>query len=351
MEALGEFIDRMKRIFKVALCGYYGFGNLGDELLAEALVGLLEKHEIARSEMIILSSAPDLYEKRFGIKSIRRDDPAALWKVFRRTKSLLLGGGGLFQDVTSFRSCLYYWSVVRMAKLAGCRVWAFGNSIGPLKRKLSLHLTTNAYKACDFVAVRDHKALTWIRDRNIMGYKVPDPVIYLWKEHMLTTSKPINDNGLLVNFRPWDGVLERQSAEAVSNFARERDLSVMGVALSEEDRVCMEEICREGIIAFREIKKIDTLNDALEVMGSGKVAVGMRLHFCVLSLMLGFSPTAIPYDPKVKEFAAEWGLPLWELGTPLRVLPKGDATIRNKLVAAKDKIEALMAKALSQTIG
>lgn len=351
MEALGKFIGRMKRIFKVALCGYYGFGNLGDELLAEALVKLLEKQGVARSEIVILSSAPDLYEKRFGIKSIRRDDPAALWGVFRRTDSLLLGGGGLFQDVTSFRSCLYYWAVVRMAKLAGCSVWAFGNSIGPLKRKLSAYLTTRAYKACDFVAVRDQKALTWIRDRGIVGYKIPDPVIYLWNERMLTASMPIDNNRLLVNFRPWNGVLERQGAEAVSSFARERGLSVIGVALSEEDRLCMEEIHREGIIAFREIKRIATLDDVLEVMGSGEMAVGMRLHFCVLSLMSGFSPTAIPYDPKVREFAAEWGLPLWERGRPLRVLPKEDATIRNKLVSAKDSIEALMTKALNQMIG
>ena len=50
---------RPEREFRVALCGYYGFGNLGDELLAEALIAALERCGIKRGEMAMLSASPD----------------------------------------------------------------------------------------------------------------------------------------------------------------------------------------------------------------------------------------------------------------------------------------------------
>jgi len=42
---------RGKRDLRVVLCGYYGFGNLGDELLLEALIDGLESCGVGRGEM------------------------------------------------------------------------------------------------------------------------------------------------------------------------------------------------------------------------------------------------------------------------------------------------------------
>lgn len=348
MEPLGAFVGRMSRRFKVALCGYYGFGNLGDELLAEALIKLLEEEGISKEEMVLLSSLPGVSERKFAVKSVKRDNLIALWNILKQTESLLLGGGGLFQDVTSFRSCFYYWGVVRIAELAGCKIWAFGNSIGPLRRSISKYLTADAYKKCNFIAVRDQKALKWIEGRGLKGCLAPDPVLYLWEDS--TPSCLEARNHILVNFRPWGGVLERRGAEAVERFARKKKLNITGVALSEEDVDCMNCLSKEGVIDIKEIKTVTTLEEAIGVMKCGRAAVGMRLHFCVLSLMAGLAPTAIPYDPKVREFAKEWGLPVWEPENVLKVVPRESDTIGNKLAVAKKEIKTAMKRAVNEII-
>lgn len=40
--------DGVNRRYRAVLCGYYGFGNLGDELLASALVEAFEKIGVPR---------------------------------------------------------------------------------------------------------------------------------------------------------------------------------------------------------------------------------------------------------------------------------------------------------------
>ena len=153
-----------------------------------------------------------------------------------------------------------------------------------------------------------------------------------------------------MNFRPWDGVLERRGAEAVERFAREKKLNITGVSFSEEDLDCMNCLSKKGVINIKEIKTVTTLEEAIAVMKCGRVAVGMRLHFCVLSLMVGLIPTAIPYDPKVREFAKEWGLPVWEPENVLKVVPREGDTIGNKLVIAKKEIKTAMKGAVNEII-
>ncbi|HBG14661.1 MAG TPA: polysaccharide pyruvyl transferase CsaB, partial [Synergistaceae bacterium] len=46
----------MRRLLDVTLCGFYGFGNLGDELMAESLLDLLEKNGVSRDRVAVLSA-------------------------------------------------------------------------------------------------------------------------------------------------------------------------------------------------------------------------------------------------------------------------------------------------------
>lgn len=60
----------MTRKYDVLLAGYYGFGNLGDELLVDACVKLLEKNGIPRERIAVLSADPDGTQKTLGTASM-----------------------------------------------------------------------------------------------------------------------------------------------------------------------------------------------------------------------------------------------------------------------------------------
>jgi len=126
----------LTRKYDVLLAGYYGFGNLGDELLAEACVKLLEDNGVSRDRIAVLSADPGKTRESLGTASYDRWKLGEIRRAMKDSNSMLLGGGGLFQDRTSLRSCFYYWSLIRMARISSVKCWAVGQSLGPFNTTL-----------------------------------------------------------------------------------------------------------------------------------------------------------------------------------------------------------------------
>ena len=145
----------MSRRFDVALLGYYGFGNLGDDLLLEAFLGLLREAGVPEDHVIVFSAKPEETRSLCSVQSADRWSLASLWATLRRSETLLYGGGGLFQDATSVRSAVYYASVAHMARMAGCAPWSFGQSFGPFRTKTGEVLSRSAVGRMSVRGVRD----------------------------------------------------------------------------------------------------------------------------------------------------------------------------------------------------
>src|SRR5438132_576599 len=99
---------------KIVIAGYYGFDNLGDELILESILDGLGQ---ARSRAIVLSRAPKKTFARFGVASVNRWLPWSVFRAILRSNAFILGGGGLLQDRTSFFSLIYYLSLLAIAAL------------------------------------------------------------------------------------------------------------------------------------------------------------------------------------------------------------------------------------------
>lgn len=343
MEKMGEGVHCVKKDFRVALCGYYGYKNLGDELLAESLATLLETEGIQRREMIVLTNDPERTAADIRTPAVDRNNPVAVWKALGRSETFLLGGGGLFQDSTSVRSCVYYWGTVRMALKAGCVPWAFGQSVGPLARRLSGLVAFDALQRCRVRFVRDDHSLEWLARRGLEARKAPDPVFAL-----SGAGASRRGGNILLNIRPWGNGLPARVAEAVGEYAQRSGKPVIGAALSPEDEKCMTDVEEKGIIRFREIRRIMSSRDVSAAWSEVSAAFGMRLHFCVLSVMSGLRCVAVPYDPKVTSFANDWHLPLWNGSGPLPA-PETDCTdLPEKLAATREDLAAAMHAALEK---
>lgn len=312
MAPLARGRDGLKRDFDVLLCGYYGFGNLGDELLAHSLIALLERQGISRERIAILSACPEESRKTFGVEAFDRWSPWAIFRALSRSGSLVLGGGGLFQDTTSLRSPFYYWAIVRMATFLGCTPWCFGQSVGPLKTRWGRWLARNAMKRCASRYVRDERSHALLAQWGLESGISPDLVI------SMPVKKPEDSKGyILVNIRSWSGNLPERFAGVVADLSRKTGTPLLGVALVGDDLHIMEDLKARGFLPGDMAVRFLEPGNLSEVLGQGALAVGMRLHFNVLALIHGLSCIAVPYDPKVEAFAVAWGIPVWQGEGPL----------------------------------
>ena len=125
---------------KILIAGYYGFGNLGDELILSAVISHLNGRYKA-PEITVLSVDPADTIRTHQVRAISRWN---LWNVFKeiwRNDFLVLGGGGLLQNKTSQRSLLYYLGLVAMARAVHCPVVLYAMGVETLEGGWARKLT------------------------------------------------------------------------------------------------------------------------------------------------------------------------------------------------------------------
>lgn len=302
----------MTRRFRAVLCGYYGFGNLGDDLLVESLLSAFEKAGVSRSELAVLSAAPHESARSLGVRAVDRWNLKEVYLLLKESDTLLLGGGGLFQDMTSVRSCVYYWGAVRLALLAGAVPWALGQSVGPFRSAAGIFLARDAFKKCILRGVRDERSMELLASWGMESVSTPDPV-FIMGDAVPKSGR--EGKHLLVNIRPWKGDLADRTAVEAGRLAEERGLSLIGVGLSKEDVELMEDQVRRGVFHPWRIVLLASGNwrsEGERLFPEAAGSVSMRLHFALLSLFAGLPLSLSVYDPKVEAFAREWSFPFWK---------------------------------------
>ncbi len=289
------------RSYKFALLGYYGFGNLGDELLLEAALKILKNSDVDLKRVVIFSNNPLETENKFHVKSVSRWNFREVFKILRLSEFLMLGGGGLFQDSTSIKSCLWYWGLLRLAKLSGAVPIAIGQSIGILNHRISRILTRDAVKICKIFHVRDSKsfdtAKKFVTENLIYGF---DLALTLKPDNFKIKSQ----KNVLINLRPYSKI-ESFIKILESNL---KSNNIIGVALSHEDAEILE--FYKSRLNISDIVLIHDLKEAGLLWENALKCFGMRLHFGILSQIFGVPCALMPYDLKVESFAEDSKIPL-----------------------------------------
>lgn len=285
------------RKYKAAILGYYGFGNLGDELLLQACIEILGRQGISRDKIIVLSNNPKETSESFHVDSINRWKISEVIHAFRNSNALVLGGGGLFQDITSVKSCVWYWGILRLAKFLGCKIIAIGQSFGPLNSKLSFMLTRNALNSCRVIHVRDEPSYNIAVKSKCRDIILGSDIVMTLKSE----SHSHDENGyLIINLRPCSN-LNGFVKIIMPHIAHK---GIKGAALSDDDIEPLSMIMKS-----EDIVRVKSFNDAKILWQGASCAIGMRLHFGVLSRIFGVPLALMPYDIKVNEFAKQSGVP------------------------------------------
>ena len=126
-------MTRKGSCWRPLLCGYYGEHNLGDDALLEVLLAQLP----VDWQPLVTAHDQAWVAKRFGVATCDRRRFLEVFRQIGSCDALVLGGGSLLQDATSFQSLVYYCLLILRARLRGKAVVLWGQGLGPLRRPLS----------------------------------------------------------------------------------------------------------------------------------------------------------------------------------------------------------------------
>jgi polysaccharide pyruvyl transferase CsaB len=307
----------------VLVCGYYGEHNLGDDALLQVLLSQLP------AGVVPLVTAWDRAQvgQRFGVETTDRRSLGGVLAALGHCRALVLGGGSLLQDATSFRSLLYYAALISAARLRGLPVLLWGQGLGPLRRRRSRLLVRGLLPLVTAMSWRDPTSAALASGWGFQGLLGSDPVWALAPQRTPEgAAEPEGWHGrggaIVLCWRPV-GELAAQGWQpwlaALEQLAEQADREVLWLPFhQEQDAGLLERLTREGLISdglaarSRELR-VNTPDEALALFREAGLVLAMRLHGLILAALAGSPCAALSYDPKVSAAAAEIGCPCDEL--------------------------------------
>ncbi|MDI6757394.1 MAG: polysaccharide pyruvyl transferase CsaB [Endomicrobiia bacterium] len=145
---------------KILIAGYYGMGNLGDEIILSELVRRIRLESAGAGvdcRIKALSGDTRFTAANTGVSAVSGKSPLGVAAALASSDILIIGGGGIFQDRTSSLSLYYYLSLIVAAKLLGKKVSVCAVGIDRLKA-FNAFLTRRALSLADSISVRDDES-------------------------------------------------------------------------------------------------------------------------------------------------------------------------------------------------
>ncbi len=283
---------------KIAICGYYGHRNFGDE----AILSVLRQK--------IRSYIPDARVYVMGSKNPIKNINALLGADL-----FIFGGGSLIQNSTSNASLFYYILTIYAANVLCKRTIMLSNGIGPINdglfsRRGLLRVVADAVDGFDFISVRDRgsqKLLSSILTHRNINF-LPDPALL---------SAPINSGELKMgaNSRYFVYILRagniknshneiKMLVNELRNVQNTYGLSTLVVVLNPtEDLLLAKTIGRKlknsRIICPRSPCQLYSL------LSQAKFVISQRYHGALFSCMCGVPTLVISNDPKMQSLCAD----------------------------------------------
>jgi len=291
----------------VLLCGYYGEHNLGDDALLDALLAQLPPSVTP----LVTAFDQAQISRQHGVASVNRRSLRAVLKALRQCRALVLGGGSLLQDSTSFRSLLYYAALITAARLQGKPVLLWAQGLGPLRRRRSRALVRVLLPLASGITWRDSSSAQLARQLGVAAPHGTDAVWSLPRQHWLGLGGPI-----VVCWRPTphlQGEAWKPYLQALEDLAEQTEREVIWLPFHrDQDQRLFDQLQQQGLVGdalVRRSRVVEavTPSEAMALFRSASLVLAMRLHALILAALAGSPVSALSYDPKVQACATELG--------------------------------------------
>lgn len=309
---------------QIAVSGYYGCGNAGDEAVLAGIAGAFRRRAGDRVALTVLSQNPEETTRLHGLHAVQRMHLPTVRRTLQQCDLLLSGGGSLLQDTTSLRSLLYYLFIAQMALQQGVPVMFYAQGIGPLHRKISRLLVSRIANRTACITVRDEASARLLKE---IGVKRPpievtaDPAFALNPASpeivdacYAEVNLPVGTPTVGVALRPWG----EASSAPLDVYARlltelQKQTGMRVVLLPMQlpgDAAFSEKVAQQtgDPTAFPILRHSGSPETLLGVVARMQAVVAMRLHTLIFAARAAVPPFALAYDPKVTHLMNGLGL-------------------------------------------
>jgi len=307
---------------RIALSGYYGFRNSGDEAVLQSILLALQaegERQGVPIEPVVLSIRPEETSRMYGVSAVHRMRMGEVARALRECDGLISGGGSLLQDATGLKTIPYYLAVLKMAQFYRKPTFIYAQGIGPVHRPIFYPFIRNVFNKCRYISVRDDESAELLARMGVARSKVevvPDPVMGLpLKEGMVKRerdSKPV----VGVSVRYWnkdrselDGL-----ARAIRQIAESRPVTVRFLPFhlpddAEASRYVIDRLgSLPGASAIEVTETAVHPQDMLAEVSGCDLLIGMRLHSLIYAASQEVPLIGISYDPKIDQFLNRLGI-------------------------------------------
>lgn len=286
---------------RILICGYYGYGNIGDDITLSCVINLLKSNEA--NDITVMSSKPKNTEKAFGVNSVHRYNIPKILFCLKKCDFFMLGGGNLLQNQTSDRSLLYYGLIARLAHLFNCHCIAFSTGIGELygewarhfaKKTLSFFEEIHARTIEDFKRIKSEFSFANCVSSADFGF------LYNTKSNCVKSSA---NNYFLISIR--DPKKDRkQFVESITftinKITSQTSLSPYFIVMHpQKDEKITKAVANK--CANSKIYSNISIDTFVSLLKNADFSIGMRLHMMIMSVRCGTPHLCIPYDTKCKD--------------------------------------------------
>lgn len=299
---------------KILVCGNYGAGNLGDEMILEGILAML-KSQFPKAHITILSGNPIQTAKKYNCQSLPHF-PSGIRSHFKNlltgnsaTKMALeqcdyfiLGGGGLFGG-PEFQGNLVWLAQARAVLKAGKKLIMYGQSVGKISELLK-NPVKEIFQKASLITVRDQTSQKNLQQLGIKKriFLIPDLAFHNFHAPKKTKRKrevliclrslkilPKNFKNELANFVQW--LITKNYSVKFINFQSGKNF----------DQRLHQSINRQ---LKKSLPIITPKNpeEVLEIFSKSQYAVSMRLHSIISAIKSSTPFIALNYAPKV------WGI-------------------------------------------
>jgi polysaccharide pyruvyl transferase WcaK-like protein len=306
---------------KLFIYGYFGAGNIGDELILTAFLTMLDSRG-AKFEVIIAVDNFKFYDAaryktdfiNLDISFIQRHKNPLdyeILKSFKASRAFIIPGGGIFQDYNPL-SFLCYYSFLLCSKIFGVKNYLLYQGLTGINGRAARKLFALAAGCLiDYISVRDAGSVRFLSETRFGGgdcFRDYCDSVFSLKAVISKEIKTAVPSGAAVGFslRPWKGIKPSDIAKVLTAIIQRSGRKIklysmhkgVDCAFNAEVAAALDEKTRSNIIL------VEYSNDIIKLARSihaNVINIGMRFHFSVLSMCAGAACIGLAYDEKVSE--------------------------------------------------